>query len=174
MGSGNRAAEQAYPGFLSRTEGRSPLLKSPLPSEVSTNVPTKVSNKDFFSAAEPPERSQRNHWSNGKVILLYFRVKKYWRTLHECLVLKRGCRSHLSRNLDQWSRKNRDKSAEQLQGFRRPIAAAGRKGAKSPQCRRMTPGRWTNREDGENRSDENRRVGRGTAGKSHTRGPGAA
>ena len=38
------------------------------PSEVSTNVPTKVSNKDFFSAAEPPERSQRNHWSEGKFI----------------------------------------------------------------------------------------------------------
>ena len=31
------------------------------PFYVSTNVPTKVSNKDFFSAAEPPERSQRNH-----------------------------------------------------------------------------------------------------------------
>ena len=30
------------------------------PFYVSTNVPTKVSNKDFFSAAEPPERSQRS------------------------------------------------------------------------------------------------------------------
>ena len=68
---------QAYPGFEP-------------PSKVSTNVPTKVSNKDFFSAAEPPERSQRNHGSDGKVILLNFRVKKYGWTIHEYLVLKRG------------------------------------------------------------------------------------
>ncbi len=31
-------------------------------------------------------------------------MKKYWRTIHECLALKRGSRSHLSRNLDQLSR----------------------------------------------------------------------
>ena len=53
----------------------------------------------FVQAAEPPERSQRNHWSDGKVILLS--GEKYWRTIHEYLVLKIGRRSHLSRNLDQ-------------------------------------------------------------------------
>ena len=37
--------------------------------------------------------------------LLNIRVKKYGRTIHEYLVLKKGCRSHLSRNLDQGSPK---------------------------------------------------------------------
>ena len=96
------------------------------PSEVSTNVPTKVSNKDFFSAAEPPERSQRNHWSYGKVILLNFRVKKDWRTIHEYLVLKIDYRSHLSRNLDQLSRKIRDKpGGVERCNLKRQIAALG-------------------------------------------------
>ena len=85
-----------------------------LSSEVSTTVPTKVSNKDFFSAAEPPERSQRNHWSDSIVILLNFRMKKYWRTIHEYLVLKRGFRSHFSRFRNHLSRKKkRDKPGPQ-------------------------------------------------------------
>ena len=97
---------------MSKAERSEPHGWAEHPSEVSTNVPTKVSNKDFFSEAEPPERSQRNHWSDGKsFFLLNFRVKKYWRAIHEYLVLKRVCRSHLSRNLDQLSRKNRDKPA---------------------------------------------------------------
>ena len=46
---------------MSKAERSEPHGGAEPPSEVSTNVPTKVSNKDFFSAAEPPGRSQRRH-----------------------------------------------------------------------------------------------------------------
>ena len=117
-------AKPAQDYYLSHTEGRSPLLKSPL-----TFRP--MSNKDFFSAAEPPERSQRNHWSGGKVILLS--GEKYWRTIHEYLVLKRCCRSHFSRSLDQLSRKNRYKPVNRIPSARN--GASVRAG-----CKRDRPG----------------------------------
>ena len=84
---------------LSHTEGRSPFLKSPRTFRPRCQIRT------FSRRQSRLNEVSATNWSDGRVILLNFRVKKDWRTIQEYLVLKRGYRSHLSRNLDQLSRK---------------------------------------------------------------------
>ena len=112
------AVHQAYPGFvshteegcetqprdelrkLSHTEGRSPVLKSPLTFRPRCQIRTFSRRQSRLN-----EVTATIGATDGKVILPNFRVKKYWRAIHEYLVLKRGYRRLLSRNLDKLSRK---------------------------------------------------------------------
>ena len=97
-----------------------------------------MSNKNFFSAAEPPERSQRNHWSDGKVIILNFRVKKkVLADYSRVSCLKRGCRSHFFKKSGSIIPKKKNGISLRCRGGARPSAvfARGRERARARSAR---------------------------------------